>query len=406
MNKMQRRTFAACFIAYTAAYMARYNWAAALPALMEQLHLSGAEGGLPATLFAVIYACGQFVSGAVVDKIRARTFMTVGLVVSALCNVGIALSSNFVLITVLWCLNGAAQSMLWTPIVKLFALRYTGAARAKATFGISFSLVLGQLGAWAVTGAITQVVDWRWAFAVAAGFAVLGCAAAFVLLGKDAGDEQAYTAKQKQQGGAMGMKKLLFGTGLIALMLGCVANGFVRDSVMTWAPNILSTLGGGSSVFVSLIIPCLNMVGILVGKRLLKKFNVGARRTTAYVVAVCIPFTLLLGLVNRAPVALTAALLSICSALMYGVNPLLTTLIPMEYDAVKRVGMVAGLMDSAIYLGSGISGVATGAMLDVLGMGPTGIIWTAAAAAGAVCMLLAARKKWMKALEVPGAEKA
>ncbi|MDD3242453.1 MAG: MFS transporter [Eubacteriales bacterium] len=399
MNAMQRRTFAACFIAYTGAYIARYNWAAALPALMEQLNLTGAQAGLPATLFAVVYAAGQLVSGAVVDRVRARDFLVAGLAVSALCNLGISFCRSFALITVLWCVNGAAQAMLWTPIVKLFALRYSGAARAKATFGISFSLVIGQLLAWAGAGALSQAAGWRWAFAVSAATALLSAVAAFFLLGGDVGDESAYTARQRREGGAMPLKKMFFATGLVALLLACVANGFVRDSVMTWAPNILSKLSGGSSSAVSLMIPCLNMAGLLLGKLCLRRFGGGARRTTAYVTAFCVPFTLLLGLVRGGSVWLTAVLLSACSALMYGVNPLMTSLIPMEYDKAKRVGLVAGLMDSAIYLGSGLSGVATGAMLDNLGLNVTALLWSAAAVLAAAATFFAAAKKWKTALE-------
>ena len=55
-----------------------------------------------------------------------------------------------------------------------------------------------------------------------------------------------------------------------------------------------------------------------------------------------------------------ALLLGLISALLYGTNPLLTTLVPMQYDGLGRVGLVAGLDDASIYLGSALAGGLTG----------------------------------------------
>lgn len=52
-----------------------------------------------------------------------------------------------------------------------------------------------------------------------------------------------------------------------------------------------------------------------------------------------------------------------------GLNPLLTSLIPMDYRSLNRVALAAGLMDAMIYLGSALSGVFAGFLSDAYGWG-------------------------------------
>ena len=74
------------------------------------------------TVFALIYAIGQIVNGARADHTSIRRSIGTGLILSAVCNVLLAASDNYVLMMALWALNGAAQSMLWAPIVKLASM--------------------------------------------------------------------------------------------------------------------------------------------------------------------------------------------------------------------------------------------------------------------------------------------
>ena len=88
-----------------------------------------------------------------------------------------------------------------------------------------------------------------------------------------------------------------------------------------------------------------------------------------------------------------ALMLGVMSAILYGSNTLYTVLMPMEYDKSGRVGLVAGLIDSFIYLGSALAGTLTGFMRESTGSwnGVYGI-WMIVAVIGAVCMFISVKK--------------
>ena len=86
-------------------------------------------------------------------------------------------------------------------------------------------------------------------------------------------------------------------------------------------------------------------------------------------------------------VALCALLMGVACACMSGVEPLVTTLIPMEYDREGLIGLSAGLMDSLIYVGSALAGVTAGLIRESLGLNALFMGWAAAAL---LCALLSA----------------
>ena len=84
IKRWQIRIFAACILAYTAAYICRVNFSIAIPGFQAELGLSNTSVGLISTSFFWVYALGQAVNGYLGDKVSSRTFVFIGLLVSAL----------------------------------------------------------------------------------------------------------------------------------------------------------------------------------------------------------------------------------------------------------------------------------------------------------------------------------
>ena len=84
---------------------------------------------------------------------------------------------------------------------------------------------------------------------------------------------------------------------------------------------------------------------------------------------------------------------------LYGLNPFMTALVPLEYDKAGRVGMAAGLVDSFIYLGSALAGVLGGSISQHFGNNGLYVSWLTAAVLAAGLCFLAGSKKPMQALE-------
>lgn len=397
----QRKTLLLCFLCYSAAYTGRLNLSAALPGLRDGMALTAAQAGMFQTVFALIYAVGQIVNGARADRAGIRRSIGTGLILSAACNVLLAVSDNYALMLVLWALNGAAQSMLWTPIVKLTSMWFHGAQRERASFVLAVTVIFGHFAAWALSGALASVLSWRWSFAIPPVLmVVMGVAAILAVRDRPetvlADDTEGAAAADMP---AMPIKKLICGTGLAALLVCCICTGFVRDGVVTWAPTILAAdFGDGSlnSAMLSLIIPVLNLGGVILVRRCYYLLKGSARGAVSILLAVgALLSAALMGLWKNA--ALCALLMGLCCAVNYGINPLLTTIIPMDYDKSGRVGLVAGLIDCFIYVGSALTGVAAGAVIDAVGWQGVYAMWIVVSAVGAAFGIAAIRgEKRMK----------
>ena len=396
-TKRQVSLLVTLFIAYTAAYISRTNLSPALDAIQSDFGLTAAQVGLLPTFFAIPYALGQIVNGTLADHFRPRNFITIGLVGSALINILFSLATSYPLLIVLWCLNGCFQSMIWTPIVRIMATEYQESIRPRAMFAVSMTLIVGYLVAWAISGFLTSTVSWRWAFrtsGLVTGTLGIGC---FFMLGNTQNASGADKPKTVEPASRVSALQLVFGTDLFMLLLGCVFNGYVRDSIMNWAPKMLVDTQGidlSSALGVVLIIPIINFLGIQFGKWMFRKLHDKVRKTCAWLLGICAMFSFVLTIGYQVSPLLCTVLLGLCSAMSYGINPLLTSFLPMDYHSLGRVGMAAGLIDALIYVGSAFSGTFAGMIHDYYGWSAVFASWTIFSVVGVAMVLLALKKRW------------
>ena len=165
--------------------------------------------------------------------------------------------------------------------------------------------------------------------------------------------------------------------------------GFVRDSIRTWAPQILGEVSGSvmNATTFSLIIPVINALGLVISYALQRMPGLHNRRIVGLLLTVGMAFCALL--CGAKGVAMCALLMGCACACMSGVEPLMTTLIPMEYEREKLIGLSAGLMDSLIYVGSALAGVAAGFIRETMGLNALFMSWAAAAVIAALLAVLA-----------------
>ncbi len=392
-QQVQWRLVAACTIIYTAAYLNRLNLAAALSGVITALDITAAQGGLLQTCFAIVYAAGQMVNGAIVDRVDPVRHMCIGVIGSGLCNLLLGLSPSYVPMVALCLFNGAFQSMLWTPILRMIALHFADQkSRSTANLIISVALVAAHLGAWAISGYLGSILSWRFSFIVPALVAVpLLLIAMLLFRGVSRGEKQPSAPRQPKQHARQkqpGLLHLFAVSGFLVMLVSCVLFGFVRDGIKTWTPTILASLSNGNAMAattLSLVLPPVNAMGMVIAYLIQRNGRVHNRRLIALMLLVgacfCLP---LMGLRSM----LLAVLFLGCScACMAGLEPVLTGLVPLEYDKENLIGMTAGLIDSLIYVGSAMAGVLAGTIYDNLGVNALYVCWAVAAAAGAVCSL-------------------
>lgn len=390
-TRLQAQVLTACFIVYFCAYIGRLNLSASLDSIMRDMSVLETAGGTLQTVFAVVYATGQFVFGALVDRLSPKKMILTGLVGSAVSNALFSIAQSFPVLCLLWALNGAFQSMLWTPIVRLIAAHFTGKRRQRASFTMSFTLAGGNLAAWGLSVQLQKWFGWRQAFLIPC-FVLLGAAAVAFFMMPNIGKNEAAKAPSDALKAQSEHKKapvgFLFTTGLGFVLMASVTNGFLRDGVITWGPTILGMEKG----MFTLIIPIINLLGILAGATIVRVFHARVRMIAGCMMAACMIPSFLLYTQGTGAVWAMALFLGMMSAILYGSNTLFTVLMPMDYDSTGRVGLAAGLIDSFIYVGSALAGTLTGFMRESTGSW-TGVyaIWIIVSLIGAGCMFLSVR---------------
>lgn len=390
-SPLQNHVIIACMMLYSTAYLNRLNLSAALGSVMESLSLSATRAGILPSAFAITYAAGQMVNGALVDRLNPVRHMITGLLCSAACNLLMAVSGSFEMLLVLCLLNGVFQSMLWTPVVRLIAMHFQQEERPRANILISITLIIGHLGAWAISGYMSGILNWRASFAVPAVLVIPVVLIAGWLL-RDVKVEAASAAPKTAREADASIRSALgmyWVSGFVIMLVVSVLFGFVRDSIRTWAPQILGEISGDamSATTLSLVIPLINAIGMMGSYVLQRMPSLRNRRIVSLLMTAGMAFCALL--CGAKSVALCALLMGCACACMSGVEPLMTTLIPMEYEREKLIGLSAGLMDSLIYVGSALAGVVAGFIRESMGLNALFLSWAAAAVIAALLAVTA-----------------
>ncbi len=392
-TKTELSLLIACFLAYTAAYISRCNLSPSLDAIAKTFSVSTAQVGLLPTFFAIPYAAGQVLSGLLADRQPGPRLMLIGLLGSALVNVLFSFCPYFPLLVALWFVNGLLQSLIWTPIVRILAVHFRDKVRDHAAFFMSLTLIFGYLIAWALSGLLTSLLSWRIAFLVS-GLVTAGIAVPCILFMKRMPVD--YDA-QPMEGAASErqapISHLLLRTNLILLLITCIANGYVRDGITNWAAKLLMDTQGidlSSAVGIILIIPAVNFLGIRLGQAAYKRSGNNSYLSSIILYAVCTVLCAALPATLGSLWPFVIVLVGI-SAMTYGLNPLLTTIMPMQYSSLNRVALAAGLLDAMIYVGSSFSGAFAGFLSDQFGWAAVFVSWAVLSLAGTLVLIWAQR---------------
>ena len=351
-----------CFAAYLLAYLIRINISIALPDIRAEYGLASAQTGLITSAFFWVYAVGQLVSGWLGDRISPRYMIGVGLAVSSILNVALSLCGNITAMTVIWAINGIFQSMLWAPIMRTIVLNSDGERLKRMTFLMSLTLVFGYAISWSASTIIKSFLGWRFVFIIPA-FLAFAFAVVWVILYKNKQPTDSEVAEKKQVR-LSSVKMLPVFLGVI--VAACIVHGIIKESINVWLPTMLESAGTfslSSTLGILLIVPLINFGGVM-----LMKFIMNRGKSNTYI-TLSILFALSLAIAAAAAVGSTSPYFMIImtvllSGLTFAINPVMTAYIPLDFAKYNCVSTIAGFIDCAIYVGAGLSGVLTGALLD------------------------------------------
>lgn len=160
------RIFLSMYLGYAFYYLTRKSLPAAMPILSKELNLSMAELGWMVTIFSVVYGASKLFNGILGDKSNPRYLMSIGLILTGVCNFFFGLSSAFWAFALFWGLNGWLQGWGWPGCAKLLTHWYSQSERGRWWSLWNTSHNVGGVLIPLIAAFCAQYFGWRYAMYV------------------------------------------------------------------------------------------------------------------------------------------------------------------------------------------------------------------------------------------------
>ncbi len=182
-----------------------------------------------------------------------------------------------------------------------------------------------------------------------------------------------------------GSKKTVY-VALAFIFLFAVANGFIKDGVTAWVPNLLKETYGLEtyfSIILTLILPLISILGAVAARLVHRKLpNDVLLCGLFYLVGGGIT-GLIVWLLTKS-LAATIILFALVSCSMAAINNVITSSMPFRLRTVGDSGAYAGVINTFCYVGSTLSSYLLGAMAERSGWNTVIILLLAVASATGV----------------------
>ena len=369
MKKQTSRVFLVCYIAYLFIYVARLNLSMAAPGLKEMQILTMEQIGFLGSVFSVVYACGRLLSGILSDRVAPWKMICVGLCVCGISNLCFGLFPPFAASLVLWGTNAFAQSMLWGSILRILSAIYPENVAKKRASYMATTVAMGNLVGILLNTALINRFGPAWAFLVPGGITLV---ISFLVLFNTRHVQPTGQAQKTQT-----FSSILKVPQVRGMLLPALIHGVLKDNISLWmAVYIMDSFGVNleQSAYYILLIPTVGFLARLLAPELFRIAGEKEKPVLLGGCGVCVVGALLLTFqANSAWQAIVY--LSIVYMSVSVMNACFLSFFPLRFAREGRVASVSGIMDFATYLGTGISSMIFGMMIEGYGYGAMFLTW-------------------------------
>lgn len=396
--------FGACWCVYFSTYLGRLNYSACLNEMIAAEGFTRGQGGLIGTGFFLAYGIGQLISGFLGDRLSPKKLVFAGMVVSALANMGMVVQKEPEAMMVCWCINGLAQALVWSPMIRLLFDYLKTAQRMKACIWLNSTVPIGTMTAYGLSALLLKWTGgWRSVF-VSAFFLLLILAFLWFIVINQVesyarqhgepvtgdGIYQENTRERKKMEGTW--MQILWKSGFLFLMLALVVQGALKDGVTTWIPTYISEtygLSGILSITGTMIIPVFNLLGVYLASAVNERWIREEVKTASVFFWLCGAALFCLWVCSGRSMIASFFMLAVSTTAMMAVNTMLIAVLPSYFGAVGKASSVSGILNSSVYIGGAVSTYGIGMLSGLIGWKSTIFIWlVCAAVAGGICFIV------------------
>ncbi len=359
-----------CAAAYFCSYLTRLNYSAVMVEMVAQENFSEVGASVALTGLFITYGIGQIISGFLGDKVKPQSLVFCGLVLSAAMNLTITVCPNTTWLTIVWCINGFAQAMMWPPLVRIISTYMNEDEYKKATVRVTWGSSLGTIVVYLTAPLYIAISGWRAVFIASALMAILmaliwlPCYKKLertirrdrteTLPKESAESAQTAASISKLSGGIIGL--------LAIIIIGIIMQGLLRDGITTWMPSYINSnfnLGSSFAILTAVILPIFSIISISVVSMVNRKLIKNELTCSAFFFGIGTIALILLKVAQSdaalGSIILSVACLAIASACMHGVNLILICTVPKFFQYTGRISLISGVLNAFTYVGSALS---------------------------------------------------
>ena len=393
-----------CAVVYFTSYLTRVNYKAVISEIVNKEGISNATASVALTGLFITYGVGQLISGWLGDRIKPRYIMTGGMIIASTMNILLPLNSDPVYMTVIWCVNGFGQAMMWPPIVKTLTNHLSSENYLDASVKVSWGSAAGSIAVYLISPLIIAVSSWHFVFYVCAALGLCGAALTFFGLrrmetyAEEHGEipaEEQIPASEKGAKDHLSLPRYFYPL-LGMILLAIVLQGSLRDGIDTWLPTYLNdnfNVSGVLSILTAVVIPIFALVSYQITKQIYNRFFKNEMLCSAVIFGFGLFFLILLSAVSRLNPVLSVVCFTCGVGSMHAVNLVLITFVPRRFKKYGNISTMSGILNFATYVGSALSTYVFANLIDGVGWTGTILTWVALGAAGTVCCLVSI-KPW------------
>lgn len=361
-----------CWLVYTCSYVGKLGYSANIVQIEACYGISHAQAGIVGTFFFFAYGGGQIANGIFCKKYNVKYAVFFALLISAICNLSVALSDNFSLLKYIWLINGLALSALWPMLIRFLSEQLDKKDLSKAVFSMGTTVAVGTFVTYGACALFVFAGNFRLIFYFASVLLPVIAVVWFFLncktVARRAGEE-----KTEPSGNVTALQEGGSGKGFVifvaVLAVFAIVTNLVKDGLTTWIPMILKELyymPDYLSILLTLFLPVLAIFGTALSMGLHKKIK-DFILLCAFLFAVASGLIVGVAIFSAVSPIVTVVCFSLVSLLMSATNNVITSMVPLYLKGKTNSGMLAGIMNGFCYVGSTISAYGLGTVGDDYG---------------------------------------
>jgi len=372
---------------YMVSYITRTNFGAIISEVVSATGISRDLLSIALVGSFITYGSGQVVSGILGDHISPKRLVSLGLVITILMNISLPLCTSYLLMILVWCINGFAQSFMWPPLVRMMSAMLSEEDYKQATTRVSWGSSVGTILVYLVAPWIISIASWKWVFMASA------CAGICMLvIWNQYAEEISISSRGNQKSkGSLSLSPLM-----ISIMLAIILQGMLRDGVTTWMPSYIAEtyhLSNSTSILTGVVLPLFSILCFSLATKLYTHVlrNPLVCAGTFFLVGTLSSITLYS--FNDQSAVLSVICSAVLTGCMQGVNLMLVCMLPAYFSKYGNVGTVSGVLNSCTYVGSAVSTYGIAVISQSLGWHSTIFVWFMIALLGTI-LCLGSAKQW------------